>query len=251
MATFQFSKMPPCSLGHPVSALSSSAILSSSTSNQVLSPPAPSAPSSIPKPPPFRYPETLGTLIAIRDSSGRGKGVFALVDIAPGTVLLCEYPLLILIDKGTRSDPLDEEVATISPSARKLFFALHHYSSNPRESISRSIVYSNGYAVVSDMHTGVFETASRINHSCVPNSNYSWVPQGDGESGRLMFWNMVKLSAGDEVTVSYGHPRAWLKKIYGFDCDCGGCEESAGTGNNIGKEEEAGVDDEGGALTVK
>lgn len=206
--------------------------------------PVPLAPSPIPTSPPFSYRETLGKLITIQGSSGRGKGVFALVDIAPGTVLLCEYPLLILTDKGTRSDPLDEEVASISSSARKAFFALHHYSSNPRESVSRSIVYSNGYATKSGMHTAVFETASRINHSCVPNSSYSWALQGDGEGGTLVFRNMVRLSAGDEVTVSYGHIRAWLKKIYGFDCDCGGCEESVGTGNEIGQEKEVDADED-------
>ena len=127
-------------------------------------------------------------------------------------------------------------MGALSPSARESFFALHHHASNPHESVSRSIVYSNGYAVISDMHTGVFETASRINHSCVPNSNYSWVPQGDGGSGRLMFWNMVKLSAGDEVMVSYGHHRMWLKRIYGFDCDCGGCTDSSSTGKETIKE---------------
>jgi hypothetical protein len=53
-----------------------------------------------------------------------------------------------------------------------------------------------------------------------------------------VFWNTVNLSAGDEVTVSYGHPRAWLRKIYGFDCDCGGCTDSFGTANTGEKEVE-------------
>ncbi len=73
-----------------------------------------------------------------------------------------------------------------------------------------------------DLATGVFETASRINHSCVPNSHYLWK---DG-IGRMIFWNRFKLLEGEEITVDYGHKKAYLKKIYGFDCMCGGCTES-------------------------
>jgi len=30
---------------------------------------------------------------------------------------------------------------------------------------------------------------------------------------------------GEEVTVDYGHRKGYLKRIYGFDCECGGCTE--------------------------
>lgn len=71
------------------------------------------------------------------------------------------------------------------------------------------------------MATGVFETASRINHSCVPNSMWDWKE----ESGRMMFWNRWALMEGEEVTVDYGHCKSSLRNWYGFECDCGGCTE--------------------------
>lgn len=174
---------------------------------------------------PLRYPETLGTLIEVRESPSHGKGIFALVDIPPGTAVLYETPLVVLIDTGTRIDPLDTAVAALSPEDRASFFSLHSYSSNPRESVSRSIVYSNSFAVMDDMHSGVFETGSRFNHSCVPNTEYKWVPQENGNTGRMLYWNKVPLSAGSEVTISYGHNRTGLKRIYGFECYCDKCRK--------------------------
>ncbi|RFU23802.1 hypothetical protein B7463_g12535, partial [Scytalidium lignicola] len=122
----------------------------------------------------LRHPDTLGTLIEIRHTENNGLGVFALCDIPPGTALLCEAPLITLIDTGARADPLDVAVNSLSPERQKSFLSLHHFSRNFNESRNRSIVYSNGYSIKSDLATGVFETASRINHSCVPNSHYVW-----------------------------------------------------------------------------
>jgi hypothetical protein len=193
--------------------------------------PAPPSPPPTPNtihPPPLRQPETLGTLITIRDSPGRGKGVFALIDIPRRTVLLAESPLVTLIDTGTRADPLDSAVAELSPAARASFFSLHHHASGGRESRSRAIVYSNGYSIRDDLATGVFETASRINHSCVPNASYTWVARGKDGVGRMVFWSRDGIRGGEEVLVDYGHRREVLKRIYGFECDCGGCRDEGG-----------------------
>ncbi|PSS08528.1 hypothetical protein M430DRAFT_31252 [Amorphotheca resinae ATCC 22711] len=200
-----------------------------------MAPAPPTPPPEDLKPVPLRYPETLGTLIEIRESEGKGKGVFALTDIEPGTILLSEAPLVTLIDTGTRADPLDAAVNALSPEARASYLSLHSYSSRPHESRNRSILYSNGYSIMNDLATGVFETASRINHSCVPNSLYKWFPQGD--SGRMVFWNRFKLLEGEEVCVDYGHKRSYLKRFYGFDCDCGGCTDGGGSNTSSSSSE--------------
>lgn len=175
---------------------------------------------------PLRYPDTLGTLIEVRESEGKGYGVFALHDILPGTVLLCEAPLVTLIDTGTRADPLEAAVDALSPEKKKSYQSLHSFTRNPSESLNRSILYSNGYSVMNDLATGIFETASRINHSCVPNSHYVWKER----SRRMVFWNRFKLLAGEEVTVDYGHKKKYLARIYGFECACGGCTDSGSSG---------------------
>jgi SET domain len=184
-------------------------------------------------PVPLRYPDTLGTVIEIRDTGAKGLGVFALRDIEPGTILLSEAPLVTLIDTGSRADPLDITVNALSSSKKASFLSLHHFSRNKNESVSRSIVYSNGYSIKNDLATGVFETASRINHSCVPNSHYIWKEA----IGRMIFWNRFKLLEGEEVTVDYGHKKKYLEKIYGFECQCGGCNEtSSNTKSSSGSE---------------
>ncbi|KAI9047513.1 hypothetical protein LZ554_008229 [Drepanopeziza brunnea f. sp. 'monogermtubi'] len=175
----------------------------------------------------LRDPDTLGTLIEIRDSEDKGLGVFALYDLLPGTILLCEEPLVTLQDNGARADPLDVTVNALSAEKKKSFLSLHAYSRNPHESRSRSIVYSNGYSIMKDLATGIFETASRINHSCAPNSHYVW----KDSIGKMVFYNHFKLLEGEEVTVDYGHKTKMLKRIYGFDCTCGGCTDS-GSGSD-------------------
>jgi hypothetical protein len=50
----------------------------------------------------------------------------------------------------------------------------------------------------------------------------------------MVFYNRFKLLAGEEVTVDYGHKRKYLKRIYGFECDCGGCtDESDGVSEGM------------------
>lgn len=194
---------------------------------------------------PLRYPDTLDSVIEIRDSEAKGLGVFAIHDTPPGTILLCESPLVTLIDTGTRADPLDLAVKALSREKQDSFHSLHAFSRNKNESLNRSIVYSNGYSIMNDLGTGVFETASRINHSCVPNSHYVW----KDALGRMVFYNRFKLLSGEEVTVDYGHKRAYLQRIYGFECMCGGCTDGSASeaGSESGRgdhdrEEMAGID---------
>lgn len=138
--------------------------------------------------------------------------------VPAGTILLSESPLVTLVDTGARADPLDATVAALPSPQRTSFLSLSHYSRNSNESVHRSIVYSNGYSIMDDMATGVFEAASRINHSCVPNSGYVWKEK----IGKMIFWNQFKLLEGEEVSVDYGHKKGQLKRIYGFECQCGG-----------------------------
>ena len=198
--------------------------------HHVSAPPTPSPAPATLSPVPTRDPDTLGSLIEVRESEDKGLGVFALCDILPRTILLCESPLVTLQDDGARVDPLDTTVNALSSEKKKVFFSLYSYSRNKNESLSRSIVYSNGYSIMNDLATGLFETASRINHSCVPNSQYTWKEN----IGKIMFWNRFKLLAGEEVTVDYGHKKKYLKRIYGFDCTCGGCTDSGSDARSDG-----------------
>jgi len=206
--------------------------------NDIIPPSTPEGHPASLSPVPLRYPDTLGTLIEIRDTEAKGLGVFALRDLLPGTIFLSEVPLVTLIDNGSRADPLDIAVNALSHSKKVSFLSLHHFSRNKNESVSRSIVYSNGYSIQNDLATGVFETASRINHSCVPNSHYVWKES----IGRMVFWNRCKLLEGEEMTVDYGHKKKYLEKIYGFECQCGGCADSSSNARSS-ESESGGIED--------
>ncbi|CZT47144.1 uncharacterized protein RSE6_07675 [Rhynchosporium secalis] len=223
--------MPPKELPETIPSISPKSTFA--FEHHVSAPPTPTPSCVIPStlPAPVRDPDTVGNLIEVREAEYKGLGVFALCDIPPRTILLCESPLVILQDNGARTDPLDASVNALSPERKKTFFSLHSYSRNKNESLSRSIIYSNGYSIMNDLATGLFETASRINHSCVPNSQYTW----KDSIGRIVFWNRFKVLAGEEVTVDYGHKKKYLKHIYGFDCMCGGCTDSGSDGKSDGK----------------
>ena len=64
--------------------------------------------------------------------------------------------------------------------------------------------------------------ASRFNHSCVPNTNWSWV--GDV----LLVRAIWPLAAGEELTMCYNpdlaHDRQQNFEMYGFTCACALCK---------------------------
>lgn len=53
---------------------------------------------------------------------------------------------------------------------------------------------------------------------------------------------------GEEVTVDYGHKKGQLKRIYGFECQCGGCTEWGSVGSSSRAGSEAGEEKEMGSL---
>lgn len=205
----------------------------------------------------YRSPDTLNTLITISPTPTKGLAVFALRDLPPHTLLLSERPLIALNDDGARSDPLDGLVNALAPPLKRAYRSLHGFSSTPsrsttakksvpRESLNRRVLYSNGFAIQRTT-TAVFEIASRINHSCVPNARFRW----DEEAGRMDYYTVKKVLEGEEVCIDYGHTKGRLLKYYGFECMCGGCTEwgsvtNSTSGDGKSTEEASGEDDDDG-----
>ncbi|KAF8860051.1 SET domain-containing protein, partial [Acephala macrosclerotiorum] len=169
---------------------------------------------------PVRYPETLGTLVQICEVEGKGLGMIAAKDIPPGTFLLVETPIFVLL-KSQTDTAIEAAVDALSPETKRKYFELSAYMGEEGESLKARIMDCNAFSIMDETASGVFETASRINHSCVPNSQYGW-----RESiGRLVVWNRFKLLEGEEVTIDYGHGKKSLRENYGFECTCGGCTD--------------------------
>ncbi|KUJ08901.1 SET domain-containing protein [Mollisia scopiformis] len=173
-------------------------------------------------PAPIRYPETLGTLVKIGESEGKGLGVFAAKDLLPGTILLCELPLLEM-SKIDEDEVVEATVNLLSPEKKKIFMSFSAYTENKTDerALMGRIMDCNCFSIGGDTAIGIFETSSRINHSCVPNSSYGW----RDSIGRLVVYNLFKLLEGEELTIDYGHKTRSLRANYGFECDCGGCTD--------------------------
>lgn len=164
-------------------------------------------------------------------------------------------------------DPLDGLVDGLSLEKREIWNGLCGYKREEGESDNRARLWSNGYSIKEDRETGVFATASRVNHCCVPNCWFEWreLPlthqnrhttdedgdmgvNGDGGvkgRGGLLIWNSWKILEGEEITVDYGHKNKGRKEWYGFACCCGGCTDEEGERESDGDGEREGMGGEG------
>lgn len=76
--------------------------------------------------------------------------------------------------------------------------------------------------------SGIFWIASRLNHSCVPNVENIYNPS----TSCVTIHALRKISAGEELTVSYGDScrnrvqRESDLAFYGFTCDCTACAKT-------------------------
>lgn len=72
----------------------------------------------------------------------------------------------------------------------------------------------------------MFLTATRFNHSCLPNTYYSW----SEKRGEIVFQAMIDIPKDEELTICYGRPfltrleRFSQLRIYNFRCSCPACQ---------------------------
>ncbi|KAF2644115.1 SET domain-containing protein [Massarina eburnea CBS 473.64] len=188
----------------------------------------------------------------IRAITKKGYGCFALRDLERGTRILADAPLLIIPIALYMKEDVEKAYEKLSQEEKNIFLTLAsahgqdprdwpnkiHARVSPREKLrvqqqhdsrvgkeatllsifqTNCMEWNNGAAV--------FPHASRFNHSCSPNANFSWNPAIGKETIHII--NPVK--KGEEITLSYckmSHEktlRAWELKHYGFKCDCEAC----------------------------
>jgi hypothetical protein len=79
--------------------------------------------------------------------------------------------------------------------------------------------------------SAIFLDMSRINQSCLPNSEY----HSNWKKEQLKLYSTNRIQAGEEVTICYGHEfdcktgaerNAHLRCIYGFTCKCRACPDT-------------------------
>ncbi|KAJ4511143.1 hypothetical protein HRR83_007184 [Exophiala dermatitidis] len=206
-------------------------------------------------------PSPQDSLLELINTPDRGMGVFARRKIKAGTLVLVERPLIIL-DKDEETNPaaIEREFAALSRADQKVYLRLWDAEKSGMSRVV-SIYYSNCYncdefvkpkqanttattsssrhnkhdsSAVRDARTtagggsaiGAF--ASRLNHSCVPNVQFSY----DETTNEMQFRAIRDIARGKEICSNYDKvvfetrsKRQRKQQIYyGFVCTCEACE---------------------------
>ena len=197
-------------------------------------------------------------LFAVRDVPGKGKGLVATQDIARGTRILCEEPLLrirnpkkyegIVAGGMTKQPGRGVSVPSskvLDPRKRFDLLALHNPFAQVPSMKYLGVIKANGLTLqtsfpieefgsgdstktkdVSNMkpapeEIGIFVLASRINHDCASNAHNSW----NEKTNRHTVHASRDIFQGEEITINYAgpfptpyDPREMLRERYGFVC---------------------------------
>ncbi len=212
-------------------------------------------------------PPILSKRISVRhmEGVGGGRGVFAEVDIPPGTLILAERPLCHWPPGSSLSDPFVlaqciEQIFT-SPVLHEVSLFLH--PNHLREADSEEIKKLETYLIdvtneLKDLcptltldelirialvlqhngfESGLYKYLSLVNHSCIPNcikfspsqmnlNNWKYVSE---------IWSTQLIRAGEEITICYVDKieipyrtmKAYLSEHHRFKCECLRCQSSA------------------------
>lgn len=210
-------------------------------------------------------PATAQSSVEICKVAGKGFGLFAAFTIAKGALVLAEVPVIRLTkdeetDQSQAEELIQSKYELLDKVERKQYRRLHDAKKDGFSEL-RSIYHTNCYNLAGSRSerggSCVGIKASRINHSCIPNVQFSFlemVPEGlipfineseelaseaarhpyAGESkGVMLFYAIKKIQKGHEIVSNYEsiyytaqQRKTRLQLFYGFTCDCRACTDS-------------------------
>ena len=207
-------------------------------------PPSPASvdatPSDTAKPIIFQSPQAPNPPLGpytIAASPGKGLGVFASLPLTKGSLILTDSPILA-IQKPYTDHSILRHFETLPLPTRLQYMSLFCPDRSGDISATTDVVRifdANSFAI--GAHAAIFLTATRFNHSCVPNAYYSW----NARDNRIELHAMVDVPCGEELTICYCHPfltrqeRTAELRMYDFRCSCPACDVST----PFGQESEA------------
>ncbi|KAF8584456.1 SET domain-containing protein [Ramaria rubella] len=189
----------------------------------------------------------------IRDSPGKGRGLFATRDIQFGQLIVDERPSIItpttfVFPAG--SDVTAEEFYKIildylTKDDTKIVLSLAN-SKGPKLPFLAGIMATNAIEIDlkggtdSGVYGGLFPTISRANHSCGPNSAWRF----NYDTFTLNLYPTRSISAGEEITASY-LDLSWnrakrlyeLNRKYHFTCTCPYCSGTSSADSDFRRRE--------------
>lgn len=175
---------------------------------------------------------TPGPLYEVRESEGKGRGLFATKDLPKGTLILLDKPLGFMntwSQDMTRQD-VDAALATMTVKQRETFMSLSDSGGFSSDKLVR-IFQTNGLGWRGG--SCLCLKISLINHSCRPNAQWT----RDEERSIFFVTATASIPKNTEITVNYAaytmnytcsQRQALLKTIWGFTCRCEACSPAPG-----------------------
>lgn len=196
--------------------------------------------------------KTLYRLNNGKDTVVAGRGLIATSDIAKGTQILEDEPLLVIdttledesaffaSERADNSQLVQAAISLLNGPTRRMFSNI--FGDNNIDKVDRNGWGFENPWVNANHWIVVGKALSRINHSCVPNAVVSDVCTDADDAGlgrkhgamRLISTSNIK--AGEEISVEYltGHDfwlasradrRRKLQDNWGFTCQCIACSD--------------------------
>jgi hypothetical protein len=173
---------------------------------------------------PINEPST--PMFEVKNIPGKGKDLIACANIDSGTRILCEKPLLIAqpMSLNELERMLAAKLRTLPKASQRRFLSLHN-------NCPGKFPFSNTFKInalpcgPNSSETGVYPTTCFINHSYIPNAHNNWDSKAEHET----IYAVRPITSGEKIVIAYdrGGPsnlrRAFLSKVFGFECDCHGC----------------------------
>ena len=206
-----------------------------------------------------------GDLFELRKTADRGFGLFATSFIKRGTLIICEEPLLQITGTDVHNvwgpyQVLDEAKKAVyddlhsyaCPSlnleeASRLFLVDPNDNSLDRDDIEKCVaehvrvmrIFASNNFLHQQSGLTVYGTASRLNHSCVPNVHHSYNPTLKSltvHAVRDIFPEEELLTTylgGQAMYTTRAQRAEHLGTNYGFTCHCPACADGTGRSDHI------------------
>lgn len=180
---------------------------------------------------PCQYPDPpIGPYI-VKKSPGKGQGVFAARDVSKGERVLVDKPFFVVTRPYDKHKVLMQFERMPLPR-RKQYMQLYcpDRSDDPYMTDVMRIFEANCFNIGDK--AAMFLTATRFNHSCLPNMYYSW----SEKRNEIVFHSIIDIPDGEEMTICYGCPflacleRHSQLRFYNFWCRCPACQTETSFG---------------------
>lgn len=172
----------------------------------------------------YQSPHPIGPYV-VKTSPGKGQGIFASRNVSRGERILMDKPFFIVTKPYTPKTVLSDFERM--PLERRTQYMQLYCPDRPDDIHMTDVmrIFEANCFNIGDK-AAMFLTATRFNHSCLPNAYYSW----SGGREELRLHSMLDIPEGEEMTICYGNPfctfrqRQYELRIYNFDCNCPACQ---------------------------